>query len=123
MATITYGKGKSLQPTSLKALEAALDENAQSGRIEMPDATTNDFARLTALGFVRVASNPTKVRHLRYMLAVSPGSVATKVRFKKANYRAAKDDVAGEREEVRVTIFAPDLAQFFSSKKKKSYSY
>jgi hypothetical protein len=104
MATITYGKGKILQPTSLKALRAAIDQNVQDGRVEMPVEEARTVDKEVRNGFVRVTIAPANVR--LYRARRSKGSMENK---------GAKVD--------KVEVNAPGLANFFVSGKKKTYSY
>lgn len=122
MATITYGKGKILEPTSLKALRASLDQNARDGRIEMPNDKTQSLNDTTPKAFVQVTFN--RSIGLRYKKGVSAGPqvMATKPEDKRTSYRVSKNSPAEKKQEVRVFITAPGLDDFFFSKNKKSYS-
>ncbi|GAB3446993.1 hypothetical protein NX773_11380 [Massilia solisilvae] len=120
MATISYGKGKNLQPTSSKALKAALDESTRNGKVEMPDIKQGNKTpnAVTDLG----ADKGPRIWYVKQM-QLRQGVVA-QLNQKPAAYRVRKLSAAAKgMQKVRVTIDAPDVLEFFSVKKTKSHSF
>ncbi|MDQ2990898.1 MAG: hypothetical protein M3R60_17545 [Pseudomonadota bacterium] len=126
MATITYGKGKILQPTSLEALKARLHQNAHAGRIEMPDTKQipEDSAATPPEGFVGVRVRSRTIINAEHFKPANHAEVRAGVKAKRATLKGRKASVTGAgNTEVRITINAPDVQKFFSLKKKKEFSY
>lgn len=115
MATIKYGKGKNLKPTTPKALLATLVANADTGRVEMPDiAGSHKDSKLPTSATIGFAQTSKKTALLP-LKEVTPLSKIDGVH--EANV------ITRETRQVQVAIKAPDVLRFFSNRTKKLVSY
>lgn len=114
MATITYGKGKTLRPTPLAALRETIKQNARNGKVEMPDVATSRAEAKPDAGD-RLAGRHAQARAPEPVSAHIPeGSESP--RFNSQGQTKRMDQAVQKNKAVRVRIHAPDVARFFASK-------
>lgn len=118
MATITYGKGKTLRPTPLAALEETIARNSRKGRVEMLDMSTQPKVKTTVEAGVPVQPDHVGVLAAKNLVTHLQQGGGPPARVKAAGESKRQRQAAEENKEVRVRIHAPKVVAFFTSKKR-----
>lgn len=117
MATISYGKGKALRPTTLSALRETMERHARKGTVEMLDVPSVSVGKTVADAVDRSASDHADVRAAKYILTQFPKGSASSVETQSGGEKKRLDGRLEQNKVVRVRLHAPGVAQFFRPKK------
>jgi hypothetical protein len=114
MATITYGKGKALRPTTLSALRETMERHTRKGAVEMLDVLPDRVDKAVA---DRSESDHADVRAAKYVLTQIPKGSASSVKTQSSDEKNHRDGTLEKTKPVRVRLHAPGVALFFGPKK------